>query len=318
MMKNITLLSCLTLLLLLPCFGTNSTSPDIKIHFPLSVDSLQLKETVNFLSNIQPARNYKHPEILDSIATYIFTSLQASADTVYYQQFTIHGVNYKNIIAKYGVQFSKKIIVGAHYDTCHELPGADDNASGIAGLLEIGRNIIIKNLKHQIELVAYTLEEPPFFRTDQMGSAIHAESIDKKNVLGMVCLEMIGYYSNLPNSQEYPVQEMKFQYPNTGNFIAVIGRLNQAVFANSISKLVASKCKINVVSFNGPETMKGIDFSDHLNYWEREMNAVMVTNTAFYRNNNYHTELDLPGTLNYTYMAWVVEGVLNAISNYNE
>lgn len=311
-------ISLFSLLVLLSYSNSNTAKPDIKSQLSLSIDSLKLKQDVNFLSTIQPARNYKHPEILDSIAAYIFNSFQKNADTVYYQNFSVNGINYKNVIAKYGVQFSKKIIVGAHYDTCHELPGADDNASGVAGLLEVGRNIISKKLNHQIELVAYTLEEPPFFRTEQMGSAVHANSIDKKNVLGMICLEMIGYYSNEPNSQEYPVKEMKLQYPTTGNFIAVIGSLHQTGFANSISNLVTTRCKINVVAFNGPPTMKGIDFSDHLNYWELGMNAVMVTNTAFYRNKNYHTELDVQEALNYSYMAWVVEGVLNAVCNYNE
>ncbi len=317
-MNKTVLYSICLLLAVFSCSSSKTTERKPKIDFILSVDSLNLKKDVAFLSDIDPARNYKHPEILDSVADYIFNVLKENADTVYFQNFTVKGVNYKNVIAKYGLQHSKKIIVGAHYDSCHELPGADDNASGIAGLLEIGRNIPKQKLQHQIELVAYTLEEPPFFRTEQMGSAVHARSIDKKNVLGMICLEMIGYYSNEQNSQEYPVEGMDRKYPTTGNFIAVIGNLNQTTFASSISNLVTSKCQINVVSFNGPPAMEGIDFSDHLNYWQNNMKAVMITNTAFYRNKNYHTKLDVKETLNYSYMASVVEGVLNAACNYNE
>jgi Zn-dependent M28 family amino/carboxypeptidase len=317
-MNKFIIISISLVLAVFACSSSFNAVVETKNEFELSVDSLNLKSDVAFLSEIQPARNHTHPEILDSIADYIFNSLKKNADTVYFQNFKVNGTLYKNVIAKYGVKHSKKIIVGAHYDSCHEMPGADDNASGIAGLLEIGRNISKDSLKHQIELVAYTLEEPPFFRTEQMGSAIHAKSVNRHNVLGMICLEMIGYYSDKPNSQDYPIKEMKLQYPSIGNFIAVIGNLKQTTFASSITNLVTEKCKINVVSFNGPSTMKGIDFSDHLNYWQHNMKAVMVTNTAFYRNKNYHTELDIKNTLNYTYMAWVVEGVLNAVCNYHE
>jgi Zn-dependent M28 family amino/carboxypeptidase len=317
-MNKFILFSIFSVLSIFACSSSTPLEPGVKLGFLLSVDSLNLKKDVAFLSEINPARNYKNPEILDSVADYIFNVLNKNADTVYFQNFEVNGINYKNVIAKYGIQHSKKIIIGAHYDSCHDLPGADDNASGVAGLLEIGRKIPKENLKHQVELVAYTLEEPPFFRTKEMGSSIHAESVDKKNVLGMICLEMIGYYSNKPNSQDYPIEEMKLQYPTTGNFIAVIGNLNQTAFASSITKAVTTKCKINVVSFNGPPEMEGIDFSDHLNYWKNNMNAVMVTNTAFYRNKNYHTELDIKEALNYSYMAWVVEGVLNAACTYNE
>ena len=317
-MNRFLLFSICILLSIFSCSSAKSTEAELKEEFLLSIDSLNLKKDVAFLSDITPARNYKHPEILDSIANYIFSILKENADTVYFQNFKVNGINYKNVIAKYGIQHTKKLIVGAHYDSCHELPGADDNASGVAGLLEIGRNIFKQKLKHQIELVAYTLEEPPFFRTKQMGSSVHARSVNKENVLGMICLEMIGYYSNEPYSQEYPIEGMDLQYPTTGDFITVIGNINQTSFANSVSNLVTDKCKIKVVSFNGPTTMKGIDFSDHLNYWKYNMKAVMVTNTAFYRNKNYHTELDVKERLNYSYMAWVVEGVLNAVCNYNE
>jgi len=317
-MHKINLFNIYTLFTFFSFLTYSTIEAKSKPELILSIDSLNLKKSVAFLSDISPARNYEHPEILDSVADYIFNLLEKNADTVFFQNFKVNGINYKNVIARYGVEHSKKIILGAHYDSCHELPGADDNASGIAGLLEIGRNIPKNNLEHQIELVAYTLEEPPFFRTEYMGSAVHAKSIDKKNVIGMICLEMIGYYSSAPNSQEYPVEGMDRIYPKTGNFIAIIGNLNQTTFANSISKFVTEKCKINVVSFNGPPTMKGIDFSDHLNYWNYNIKAVMVSNTAFYRNKNYHTKLDVKETLNYSYMSWVVEGVLNAVCNYNE
>lgn len=299
--------------------GNSSASLTEKIVFEeLTIDSNLLRRDVAFLSDVQPARNYLHPDVLDSIAAYIFSNFSQTADTVYYQTYLVNGIVYRNVIAQFGTQYQKKMIVGAHYDVCHELPGADDNASGIAGILALARQLKNTPLQHQIELVAYTLEEPPFFRTEHMGSAMHAKSIDRKNVLGMICLEMIGYFSVQPNSQSYPVKAMKLIYPSTGNFIAFVANTQNKHFAEKIQKFYGSRSLVKGISINAPNSLEGIDFSDHLNYWAQNIPALMVTNTAFYRNKNYHTEFDVKEKLNYTYMAWVIQGVLESVANYKE
>jgi hypothetical protein len=274
-------------------------------------DSVQLKKHVLFLSTIQPARNFANIQSLDSCANYIKNYWLPFADTVYFQEFEVEGKIYKNVIASFGTQNKKRLIIGAHYDACEELPGADDNASGTAGLLELGKMLHGKNLNKRIDLVAYTLEEPPFFRTQNMGSAIHAKSLlsDRNNIMGMICLEMIGYFSDAEGSQDYPIAALKAVYPKVGNYITVVGKIGGGDLTKEVKKLMMQGSSIPVESISAPSSLVGIDFSDHLNYWNHNFEAVMISNTGFFRNKNYHTALDTPEKLNYTKISQVVSSV---------
>ncbi len=173
-------------------------------------------------------------------------------------------------------------------------------------------------LKYGIRLVAYTLEEPPFFRTEQMGSYIHAKSLKDSNVdvLGMVCLEMIGYFSDEKGSQDYPLGILKLFYPNKANFIAVVSNSSNRKLLRKTKRLMKQTGRIPVRSISAPSFVTGIDFSDHLNYWKFDYPGVMITNTAFYRNKNYHEHTDTPKTLDYDRMAKVVESVYWSVTNY--
>lgn len=291
-----------------------------KVEFannPVTADSNLLKKHVLFLSNIQPARAYQNIISLDSCASYIKNNLLPFADTVYFQEYLVQGKTYKNVIASYGTEHTNRLIVGAHYDSCEELPGADDNASGTAGLLELGRLLHGKKLDKRIDLVAYTLEEPPFFRTNYMGSAVHAQSLinDSIEIKGMICLEMIGYFNEAKGSQDYPISLLKAFYPNSGNYITVVGKLDQGTFIRNVKQLMKQGSNIPVESISAPSDLVGIDFSDHLNYWKYNYNAVMISNTGFYRNKNYHTALDTHEKLNYEKMAKVIESVCFTVLN---
>ncbi|MGZ4049469.1 MAG: M28 family peptidase, partial [Bacteroidia bacterium] len=204
-----------------------------------------------------------------------------------------------------------------HYDVCDDQPGADDNASGVAGLLEIARLLKEQssNLIYRVDLVAYTLEEPPNFRTANMGSAVHAKMLHDNHikVKAMICLEMIGYYSDKKKSQEYPIGLMKLFYPRKANFIAVIGKMGQGKTTREIRNKLNDKSSVRAISLNAPAVVPGIDFSDHLNYWKYGYVAVMITDTSFYRNANYHERSDTLETLNIDKMAEVIKGVFNSI-----
>lgn len=282
-----------------------------------TADTLLLQKHVLFLSGIQPARNYVNVASLDSCANYIKNHFSVYADTVYFQEYTVQGKKYKNVIASFGTENNKRLIIGAHYDVCEELPGADDNASGTAGLLELARMLNRKKLNKRIDLVAYTLEEPPFFRTEYMGSAVHAQSLvnDSIKIMGMICLEMIGYFSDAPHSQDYPLSILKGVYPKVGNYITVVGKLDAGSLTHQMKKLMKQGSAIPVESIAAPATLPGIDFSDHLNYWKHNFEAVMISNTGFYRNKNYHTALDTPEKLNYYKMSQVIESVYFATTS---
>ncbi len=281
-----------------------------------------LYKHVKFLTSTALPRNYLNLEVLDSVTQYIQNEFNSYGYVSEKQTFKIEGIPYSNVLASYGPKDAPRLIIGAHYDVCGEQDGADDNASGIAGLLELARLLQLQkpDLKYRIDFVAYTLEEPPFFRSEFMGSAVHAKSINdaKVEVLGMICLEMIGYFSDKPKSQEYPIGLLKLFYPTVGNYITVVGKIGQGKILRMVKSKMIEGSKISVKSINAPSIIPGIDFSDHQNYWKYDFDAVMITNTAFYRNMNYHQVTDTIETLDFDRMTEVVNGVYNAILGFGE
>ncbi len=266
-------------------------------------------------------RDWKHPENLDLAAEYIYKEFARTNNRVSMQNYTVQGKEYRNVVSEYGTASKMgTVVIGAHYDACEEFPAADDNASGVAGLLELGRLIAQENLPFKVLLVAYTLEEPPFFRSSSMGSAVHAASLRKsgENVKLMISLEMIGYFSDLPDSQNYPISSLKLLYPTTGNFVAVVGSASFSAATIDIKKAFMQSVDLPVRTINAPAFIPGIDFSDHSKYWEEGFDAVMITDTAFLRNLAYHTPQDTPDRLNYKKMAEVVTGVYAYLINLKE
>ncbi len=274
-----------------------------------------LEKYVKKLSLDFAPRDAGHPENLDRVASWIHDSLESYAGKVEDQPFSVETMTVRNVRAYFGPKTTKRIVIGAHYDVAGPFPGADDNASGVAGLLELGRLLADEKLFMSIELVFYPLEEPPYFYTKKMGSYVHAFSLREQgiNVKAMMALEMIGYFSDEPGSQSYPLFLLRPFYPSKGNFIAVAGNLFQRSLVRTIREAMRSASPLPVESINAPKLLPGVAFSDHLNYWKAGYRAAMITDTAFYRNPNYHSAYDLPETLDYQRMAQVVTGVLAAV-----
>lgn len=275
---------------------------------PVNITEDDLKETVIFLSQTALPRDSKHPQNLNLAADYIKSKFNLSSVDVSFQPYSVDGENYKNVIANFGPDTKEIIIVGAHYDAFSTHAAADDNASGVAGLIELGKLLQKIELKHRVSLVAYTLEEPPYFGSEHMGSFIHASSVHEKNVRLMISLEMIGYYTDARTSQAFPMPLLKLFYPERGNFIAIVDSL----FANDgapLKTILNKYTDLPAYSINAPRWIPGIDFSDHRNYWSHGYPAIMVTDTSFYRNHQYHKQQDTYDTLNYKNMAKVVYGV---------
>jgi len=282
---------------------------------PLIIAPESLRERVEILSRGFGPRDADHPENLGKIAEYLAAEFKSHGARVSFQDFEVDYSLYRNVIAEYGPETGEVLVVGAHYDTAGDQPGADDNASGVAGLLEISRLLSRAKLTYRIMLAAYTLEEPPYFRTKDMGSAVHARSLRERgiSVKLMISLEMIGYFSNQENSQKFPTPLLKIFYPSQGNFILVVDQL----FSNHGAKLkkwMIPASDLPVYSINAPAIIPGVDFSDHLNFWNHGYPAVMVTDTAFLRNDAYHTGRDTADRLDYTEMAKVVQGVYRYVT----
>jgi len=286
-------------------------------------DTALIRKHLEKLTLTDKYRNYEFPEQLNKTADYIKKEFEKYADTVYYQVYKVHDATYKNVIAVFAPDKPKTVVVGAHYDVCGNQQGADDNASGVTGLLELARIFDTLTFEDRMELVAYTLEEPPFFRTDYMGSYVHAKSLvdEKRDVKGMIVLEMIGYFSDEKKSQEYPLGLLKLFYGGKGNYITVVNKFSKGKFAKrflkgmKLSNKKSDQSNIDVKAFTGPKNLTGIDFSDHLNYWKFGFSACMVTDTSFYRNKNYHQKTDKMGTLNIPRMAMVIDAVVESLVN---
>lgn len=292
-------------------------SPISVLSDSVKVDKARMYKDLKFLVKSPVARNNVNVERLNECAKYIFDEFKKLTEDVEEQKYLVNGKEYKNIICSFGPKEAERIIVGAHYDVCDDQPGADDNASGVAGMLEIARMLKEQNstLKYRIDFVAYTLEEPPNFRTANMGSAVHAKMLfdNKIKVKRMICLEMIGYFSEQRRSQEYPIGLMKLFYPTKANYIAVVGKFGQGKSVRQTKKAMKKNSDIKVCAINAPAAIPGIDFSDHLNYWKYGYAAVMITDTSFYRNENYHEKTDTLESLNIDKMAEVVKGVFASI-----
>jgi hypothetical protein len=294
-------------------YSSSCSSHNIKKHNILS-DTSVLKSDMETIINFG-YRNYLNIKVLDTVASYIYDKFKESSDSVYFQEYKVNGRKYKNVICSINPEKTERIIIGAHYDVCGNQDGADDNASGVVGLLQLVKLIEKKKLNYRFDFVAYTLEEPPYFRSEYMGSYIHAKSLYENNikVKGMICLEMIGYFRDEPNSQEYPLGILEWIYGDKGDFITLVQKYNDGDFSNDIVELIKQESIIKTEVFKGFTFVPGLDFSDHLNYWNFGYSAIMINNTGFYRNHNYHESTDKITTIDFKRLALTVDQLYLAL-----
>ncbi len=279
-----------------------------------------LEQIVNKLSAGIGVRSYRDHARLDAAAEYISGQFTSFGYKVARQPFHYDGQVYHNIIAELRGKSrpDKILIVGAHYDTVRTTFGADDNASGVAGLLDLARRMAAARLAKTVRFVAFALEEPPVYRSPDMGSYHYAESLKEKGetVEGMICLEMIGYFCDTPGCQHYPLPFMGMKYPEKGDYIALVGNAKSKRFTEDIAGAFRKGTDLPVVTLNAPAIVIGIDFSDHWSFNKFGYRALMVTDTAFYRNPNYHAPGDVPDSLDYMRMAKVADGLETAIEEW--
>ena len=274
-------------------------------------DEARLRTDVEALATRFLPRSAAHPKNLDRAAAYVAEAFRAAGAEVEEQAYPAYRATYRNVLARFGPDTPERIVLGAHYDAAGDDPGADDDASGIAGLVEIARMLAASPPPIRVELAAYTLEEPPGFATEAMGSVVHARSLKAADVRVrlMMSLEMIGTFSDAPGSQEVPIGLSRSAFPTTGNFIAVVGRRGHAGMVSEIAAAMRYASSVPVVTLVASRDTPGVDLADHRSFWDLDYPAVMVTDTAFFRNPRYHTPEDTPDTLDYRRMAEVVEGV---------
>lgn len=214
-------------------------------------------------------------------------------------------------VRKGSVRPDEILIIGAHYDTIPGSPGANDNGSGIAALLEVARQFQEVEPQITVRFVAFANEEPPFFRTDLQGSRVYALGCKRlgENVIGMIALETLGYFSDEPGSQLYPAP-LSWFYPDKGNFLAFVGNLASRDFVHGcINSFRENETPLPSEGVAAPEFLPGIGLSDHSSFWDHGYPALMLTDTAMFRYPYYHTRDDTPEKIDYQRLALAVRGI---------
>lgn len=284
-----------------------------------SADPERLRDWVRYLAERIGPRPATRIDLLTQVAERISEHFRSWGYEVTRQPVPYRQTAHANIIAAPAGTGGNDtghplLVVGAHYDSVSRSPGADDNASGIAGLMEMAR-LLRHNPPPGLRLAAFCPEEPPAFRTSKMGSYVYARSLKqaRATLRGMICLEMIGYFSDAPGSQSYPLPFMNTIYPDKGNFIAMVGNIRSALWTRRVRNAFAASTDLPVETLNSPAIIVGIDFSDHWSFNRFRYPALMVTDTAFYRTPHYHQPSDTPDTLDFDRMARVAEGLAAAV-----
>lgn len=285
---------------------------------PFTADSERLKQHVHVLAAEIGERNVWRPPALAAAEAYIEGQWRAQGYSVAAQRYTAEGVDSANLeVSIPGTSKPDEIIVvGAHYDSVQGTPGADDNASAVAALLEISRLFAGIRAARTLRLVAFVNEEEPFFFWGDMGSGIYAKAARRRgdDIRAMFSLEMLGYFSDERNSQHYPPLLRHF-YPDRGNFIGFVSNLHSRALLKQAVAAFRRQSDFPVESAALPAWVPGVAWSDQLSFWRQGYRGVMVTDTAFFRNPYYHTALDTPDRLDYARLASVTSGLAHAFAD---
>jgi Zn-dependent M28 family amino/carboxypeptidase len=262
----------------------------------------RLRAHVEMLAGTIGERNVFRPQGLAAARDYIETTWRAQGYEVGAQEYEARGVRCANLeVSRTGAGRAGEIILlGAHYDSVRACPGANDNGSGVAALLEIARRFAALAPALTVRFVAFVNEEPPFFMTRRQGSAVYAKAARRRgdDIRLMVSLETLGYYSNAPGSQRYPPL-FRFLYPDRGDFLGLVSDLRSRGVMRRVARVFRDRTDFPLQHTATLRWVPGVAWSDHLPFWRQGYRALMVTDTAFYRYRHYHTAQDTPDKLAY-------------------
>jgi hypothetical protein len=276
-----------------------------------------LRRHVEMLAGQIGERNVWHPEALAATARYIRNTLEDLGYEVQIQSFESRDVTLQNLeVELTGDSAPEEIIIlGAHYDSIRGTPGANDNASGVAAMLEIARLLAGNTYSRTVRLVAFANEEPPFFYSEEMGSRVYVARSRQRGeqIKAMLALETIGYYSDQPGSQNYPIPFSLF-YPDTGNFIGFVGNLSSRRLVRQAVGAFRASTPFPSEGVAAPGWMMGVHWSDHWSFWQAGYPAIMITDTALFRYQHYHAATDTPEKIDYPSLARVTRGLADVVT----
>ena len=264
-------------------------------------------------------RNFIEQQGLAAARKYITEQFISSGYRPGSQEYQIADEDYANIEAQLtGTAHPGQIIlVGAHYDAVPGAPGANDNGTGIAALLELADRFRNKSFPRTLRFVAFVNEEPPNFMTGAMGSYVYAKSIARKkeNIIAMFSLETIGYFRDERGTQHYP-PPLSFFYPDKGNFIAFVGNLRSRPLVIRSIRMFRENATFPSEGIAAPGFIPGISWSDHWSFWKLGYPAIMITDTAPYRYTYYHSAEDPPDKVDYKKMVYVVNAIEKMLEGF--
>jgi len=281
----------------------------------------RLEAHLRTLTEIIGERSVRFPENLKSTARYIQSFYEDIGIAMHTEPYDYSDFKVGNVVAEIstGPQPSRRYLLGAHYDSVSGTVGADDNASAIAVQLETARGLKAlvgqENLDLAVTFVSFALEEPPAYGTRYMGSRVYAKKArqEQKKIDGMICLEMVGYACYEPGCQDYPFPLGFFGYPKEGNYIGIVGNFKSGGFTEALFKAFQKNLELPVIKIRIPlngRILPAVRLSDHASFWDQGFKAVMITDTAFFRNPYYHRSSDTMEKLDYRFMAELVESLL--------
>jgi hypothetical protein len=281
----------------------------------------RLKAHLRTLTETIGERSVRFPENLNKTADYIQSFYEDIGIAVHREPYDYSDFKVDNVVAEIstGPQPSRRYLLGAHYDSVSGTAGADDNASAIAVQLETARCLKALLGREALDLavtfVSFALEEPPAYGTRYMGSRVYAKKARKvqERIDGMICLEMVGYACYEPGCQHYPFPLGFFGYPKEGNYIGIVGNFKSGGFTKALFKAFQNNPELPVIKIRIPlngRILPAVRLSDHASFWDQGFKAVMITDTAFFRNPHYHRPSDTMEKLDYRFMAELVESLL--------
>jgi hypothetical protein len=276
----------------------------------------RLEAHVSALAGDIGERNLWRYDALRQAASYVKTHFEDLGYTVVPQEYRVEGKAVENLTAEIrGTLLPEEIIVlGAHYDSVAGSPGANDNATGVAALLEAARLLVGREPVRTVRFAAFVNEEPPFFQTASMGSLVYARSARqrKEKIVAAISLETIGCFSDDPGSQNYP-PPLGLIYPDRANFIGFVGNLSSALLVRRAIASFRRHASLPSQGIAAPPIVMGVGWSDHWSFWQEGFPAIMVTDTALFRYPHYHAGTDTPEKIDYARTARVVSGMARVI-----
>jgi hypothetical protein len=272
----------------------------------------RLARHVHELAGVIGERHLLMPQRLEAAASYLETTLRATGLPLRLQPFEAQGRSVRNVEAERPgtTRRGELVVIGAHYDSVPGCPGANDNATGVAALLEIAGRFRTRRPARTVRFVGFVNEEPPFFQTTSMGSLVYARRAraEGQRIVAMLSLETIGCYLDTPRSQRYPFP-FGVLFPRTGNFVAFVANFRSRDLVRRVTTVFRRHAAFPSEGAAAPGWIPGVGWSDHWAFWQAGYPAVMVTDTALYRYAHYHAPTDTPDKIDFDRLARVVDGL---------